>query len=171
MIKWWLQLWLVVLMFFLAPILVILAMPFMRPTDKVNILPSWLQWLNTYDDPGCDQGLYEPAVADKMKYGWYLKTLYWLGWRNQTYGLFYNLAPKIDPKVDALYELGTHGTGSWEFHLVTQDKKTYKEVGYTIGSHTLGYGYKLFSVDRFWHGTEYDGKSRPLFYLQLRKVK
>lgn len=82
--------------FFLTPLLVLCALPFAKSTNTSNIFPKWLQWLNTWDDPGCNQGMYEPQVASKMKYGWYIKTLYWLGWRNQMYGLIYKLVAKYD---------------------------------------------------------------------------
>src|ERR1700752_1135985 len=85
-----------ILSFFLAPVLVLLALPFAKQ-DKTNIFPSWLQWLNTPDDPGCQQGLYEQQVIAVYDWGgFYWKTLYWLGWRNQMYGLFASLCAKYD---------------------------------------------------------------------------
>ena len=86
-----------------SPITVGLLSPFFRK-DPVNVLPSWLQWFNTPDDPGCNQGThlpgdptgtqYEQQVVDfGVRWGWRAKTWYWLGVRNQMYGLFKFLAP------------------------------------------------------------------------------
>lgn len=53
------------------------------------VLPRWLAWFNTPDDPGSTQGQYEPQVKGwLLKYGWRVKTYLWLGWRNQMLGLF-----------------------------------------------------------------------------------
>lgn len=92
--------------FIAAPVLVTLALPFARPSDHANCLPTWLAWLNTPDDPGRDQGMYEPQVAWVYVWGsWYLKTLYWLGIRNQCYGLFASLCARYDgsPVVDSTW--------------------------------------------------------------------
>lgn len=75
-----------------APVLVLLALPFARQ-DPVNILPSWLQWLNTPDDTGGNQGMYEPQIASVYNaLGWHFKTWYWLGIRNTFGGVWKALA-------------------------------------------------------------------------------
>lgn len=81
----------------LAPILVLLALPFIKwdkeaTTDGGNTyvrgdLPGWLDFLSTPDErlPG---GLYEPAVkAIYDKYGQLVTAWYWLGLRNRMHGL------------------------------------------------------------------------------------
>jgi hypothetical protein len=39
-----------------APIAMLLALPFARRTGE-SVLPGWLAWLNTPDDPGPMQGM------------------------------------------------------------------------------------------------------------------
>lgn len=74
----------------LTPVLVLLALPFAQ--RRGDVLPLWM---NTPDDPGPEQGMYEPQVAAVLeRFGWRIKTWYWLGVRNQLNGLFYALAPK-----------------------------------------------------------------------------
>lgn len=92
----WLGLLLLSILALAAPIPLLLALPFARRQTS-PILPRWLAWLNTPDDPGPSQGMYEPQVlAVYNRFGWYVKTWYWLGWRNQLYGLFASLSAKYD---------------------------------------------------------------------------
>jgi hypothetical protein len=80
-----------------APFLVLFTLPFCRE-DFNNVLPSWLQWFNTPDDRGVDQGMYEHQVyLIYHRFGWVVKTWYWLGVRNQLNGLFAVLAPTTGP--------------------------------------------------------------------------
>jgi hypothetical protein len=83
--------------------LVLLILPFIRE-DMNNVLPPWLQWFNTPDDRGWNQGMYEPQVAAVYhRFGWWAKTWYWLGVRNQMYGLF--------------TEIATRTPSSWTVHI------------------------------------------------------
>ena len=90
------------LTFFLAltaPLLVLLALPFIKWDKEATMedesryslvrgdLPKWLDFLSTPDErlPG---GIYEPAVAAiYAKYGATVCSWYWLGLRNRMHGL------------------------------------------------------------------------------------
>jgi hypothetical protein len=64
-------------------------------------------WMNTPDDSDITtQGLYEPQVKAVLdKYGQKVKTWYWLGIRNQMYGLFWKLSESGGPS-----DFRLHGT-------------------------------------------------------------
>jgi hypothetical protein len=97
MIRWLALFALNLVVLVVAPIAVALLLPFAYSGDRFNILRPWALWLNTPDDPGSDQGMYEPAVAQvAARFGWWAKTWYWLGWRNQCYGLFAALCACYD---------------------------------------------------------------------------
>jgi hypothetical protein len=79
-----------------APVLVLLALPFIRWDAEPSAidgqssirgdLPRWLAWLGTPDErlPG---GLYEPAVLSIYKrFGRFFCAWYWLGIRNRVHG-------------------------------------------------------------------------------------
>lgn len=131
----WLGLLLLSIIALAAPIPVLLALPFAR-RDPANIFPGWLQWLNTPDDPGSEQGMYEPAVAAVYaRFGWRVKTWYWLGIRNQMNGLFAALAAKYDgaPVVASTW---------WRF-------KIYSVPGYseiTWPGRRVSFGYKVHTL-------------------------
>jgi hypothetical protein len=139
------------LAFVLCPVLVLLALPFADPNDKVDCLPSWLWWLNTQDDQGRDQGLSEPQVVAKLRYGWYIKTWYWLGIRNQAYALFDSLAPHVTQPIVK----GTAPLGRWL--TLTQDGLFYWL--YLNNYVDVGLGWKLFNADK------------PAFYFRFRPWK
>ena len=81
-----------------SPVLVLLALPFIRwdayksndpsgnyPATRGD-MPKWLSWLSTPDErlPG---GLYEPAVLSIFnRYGRVFCAFYWLGLRNRLHG-------------------------------------------------------------------------------------
>jgi hypothetical protein len=126
----WLALFLLnILVLVLAPVMVICALPFAYREPK-NIFPYWLQWLNTPDDPGCNQGVYEPQVVASLRFGWYFKTWYWLGIRNQCCGLFASLCGKYDgsPVVES----------SW-WKLKIYSVPGYKEITWPGLRVSLGY--------------------------------
>jgi len=165
---WLFQLALVVVMLPLAPVLVLLSLPFVH-RDATNILPPWLQWINTWDDCGENQGMYEPKVKSVYdRFGWWAKTWYWLGIRNQAYGLFHALAPVIRFYDGAVWD--RHGV----LTTVTQDGRIYWQVEFSGDwSATKRYlfrlGWKLFSIERFFTGDktgnpDYD---RPTFCLTI----
>ncbi|WP_367846996.1 hypothetical protein [Rhodoferax sp. WC2427] len=81
-----------------APVLVLLALPFVRWDADLSLdpsgrypatrgdLPGWMAWLGTPDErlPG---GLYEPAVLSIYKrFGRFFCAWYWLGVRNRVHG-------------------------------------------------------------------------------------
>jgi hypothetical protein len=82
-------------------IFVVLAPACMALWALLDWIASWFggscsipAWLNTPDDPGPNQGMYEPQIADLYKtFGQRFKTWYWLGIRNQVNGLTYMIAP------------------------------------------------------------------------------
>ena len=143
--SWCLQFVLTLVMLFMTPLLVALALPFAKSDNKTNIFPSWLQWINTYDDTGCDQGLYEPQVAAKMKYGWYVKTWYWLGIRNQCYTLFWALSPEPKDRIHS-------ETAGWKIIKTSEGYFCYLSKRCDVGV-----GWKLFNAD-----------GRTTFYLRPR---
>lgn len=80
--------------FLLDGLSLVLELPILVLILALGLPVPW--WANTPDDPNPEtQGLYEAQVADvRIKYGQFIKTLYWLWWRNRCYGLFWRLAPK-----------------------------------------------------------------------------
>ena len=151
------QLMLAIACLFVVPVLVLACFPFMRQYDKANVLPAWLQWLNTWDDPGCDQGEYEPQVVwVHVHFGWWVKTWYWLGIRNQAYGLFYALAPQFRFYTpDCVYTKNSY------WLTVVQDGRTWFNYvrAFTVGSKTVTvrFGWKLFSITQFLDGSDKTG--------------
>jgi len=163
-----------------TPITTLLILPLAKQ-NGYNIFPPWLQWFNTYDDTGENQGLYEtqvyswftlpttfgqwllsvlpswfprpstPKISLLQTIGWYLKTWYWLGIRNQMYGLFYTLAPHVTEKVIATE------TSAWKVLRLDQDGKHY--FCFLSKRCDVGWGWKLFNSDK------------PTFYLRLRPWK
>jgi hypothetical protein len=145
-VRWFFLLILVGITFVLTPIIMFLALPFLRQSVD-NVLPKSLQFLNTYDDLGMNQGMYEPQVKWMYNhFGWYVKTYYWLGIRNQCYTLFNWLAPT--PGVRAVIM-----TPNWRI--------LYTPGGYFcfLNRHRdIGFGWKLFNAGktsfyfrpRFW---------------------
>jgi hypothetical protein len=132
-----------------APMLMLLALPFARRTGE-TVLPGWLAWLNTPDDPGPMQGMYESqvklvekdaediaAIVDKVtsiqkRFGWYVKTWYWLGIRNQCYGLFAALCGRYNgAKVSETF--------CWKFKIYSVPG--YREI--TWPGRRVSFGYKV----------------------------
>lgn len=135
-LRWLGLLCLTVVVLVAAPALAALALPFADPNDRDNVFPTWLQWLNTWDDPGCDQGLYEPQVAAVyVACGWYGKTWYWLGIRNQCYGLFELLDDTYDgsPVVESRW---------WKFKVYSC--QGYKEI--TWPERRVSFGFKVHTL-------------------------
>jgi hypothetical protein len=115
-----------------APIAMLLALPFARRTGD-SVLPGWLAWLNTPDDPGPMQGMYEPQVAAvRERFGWLVKTWYWLGIRNQCYGLFAALCGRYNgAKVSETF--------CWKFKIYSVPG--YREI--TWPGRRVSFGYKV----------------------------
>jgi len=103
-----------------APLLMLLALPFVRWDDQPSTardgsttirgdLPKWLSWLSTPDErlPG---GLYVPDLLDVLtKHGEHIASWYWLGVRNRLFGLRMALgkpATEYIPDVRGWYECG-----------------------------------------------------------------
>jgi len=179
------MIWLAQLLIMLAalptvPFIMLVAVWFQdRTTGR---MPVGLRWLETYDDLGPQQGMYEPAVVWWFNhFGWRAKQWYWLGWRNQVYTLFWRMAPAIGGQNCTMYRLGNHGVGTWSYKLspdFANNPLVYFEKGHTFRafwkSWTIGWGWKLFSVERFLdpsQPTKPGPLDRPLFYLQVRPVK
>jgi hypothetical protein len=134
----------------------LLALPFARKSGATT-LPAALSWLNTPDDPSPAQGMYEPQVAWVSEHlGWYVKTWYWLGLRNQLNGLFSALAP-ISAVGDATTASGPYpstkspfraGTG---FYTIRHNGNRYfefKAVGQwsTVKCWQFGIGWKVNAI-------------------------
>lgn len=111
------------------------ALPFVRRSGA-NVLPSWLQWLNTPDDPGPDQGMYEAQVAAVYaRFGWVVKTWYWLGLRNQLNGLFAILSGKYD---------GSEVRVSRRWKFVIYSVPGYSEITWPL--RRVSFGYKVHTL-------------------------
>lgn len=160
-VNWIGQFALTLVSYILTPILMFLVLPFVRQNSD-NVLPKSLQLFNTYDDLGQNQGLYEsqvyawfilpttfgqwllgvlpswfprpstPSISLLQTVGFYLKTWYWLGIRNQCYTLFYWIAPTVG-------QVSKRETSNWKI--------------LTSGSYwcilnknvDVGFGWKLFN--------------------------
>ena len=112
----------------LCPLLMLLALPFIRwdlvpstgqwGTHPVirGSLPRWLSWLETPDErlPG---GLYEDTHrALYERWGKWVASYVWLGWRNRLHGLGYALgkpATFYDPEQLGLWE--REEDGIWKY--------------------------------------------------------
>jgi hypothetical protein len=175
-LSWLFQLVLLIVVTVLTPFIMAVAVWFQdRLTGR---MPAPLRFLETYDDLGPSQGMYEPAVAAVYaRWGWRAKQWYWLGVRNQCYTLFWWLAPAIDQEpLTSIFETGTHGgPGPWHYELRTHDGRIYFERGWTgkwssTKKWTIGIGWKIFSVDRFFgpRAAVPTVMDRPLFYLQIK---
>lgn len=172
-IKWILQLVVMIGVNTFTPLIMVVAVWFQdRVTGRMPLL---LRFLETYDDLGPDQGMYEPKV--KMiydRFGWRAKQWYWLGIRNQCYTLFFWMAPVIDYYGVARYtHAGSRGDPHWNA-FIEQFGTVHFEFGWswrysaTKGG-SFGFGWKIFSVDRFLTGDKTGtDKDRPLFYLQVK---
>jgi hypothetical protein len=147
-LRWILLLFLTIVVFLTTPFMVLMVVPFLQKSLE-NVLPKNLQFLNTYDDLGMNQGMYEPQVKWVYDYfGWYVKTWYWLGLRNQCYTLFNWLAPEINPRPSV------RETKNWKIQTV--------DSGQFLILHKtkdVGFGWKLFNIPgkcsfyfrpRFW---------------------
>jgi hypothetical protein len=103
-----------------APLLMLLALPFIKWDDEPSTardgsttirgdLPNWLTWLSTPDErlPG---GLYVAALNDVLaKHGKHIASWYWLGIRNRMFGLrmvFGKPATEYIPDVRGWYQNG-----------------------------------------------------------------
>lgn len=118
---------------FIVPFILLLILPFSKSVeDKVNPkeqlvvprrkLPDMFKWLETPDEklPG---GMYESTVADIYdKWGWFIASWYWLGWRNVAFGLAWEFLGKPasnymvnlsqwEKKEEGIYERRTHFLG------------------------------------------------------------
>jgi hypothetical protein len=127
--------------------------------DGPNSLPSWLYFLNTWDDLIPTQG--EKDVASvawvRTHLGWYVKTWYWLGLRNQSYGLFHMIPGPTDwPNTSWVQSLPsariytasmlTGGKAYFEWHL----------------PYVLRFGWKLKDIIDSKHTPD----DRPMFCFQ-----
>jgi len=102
--RWLAFLLLTVVTFIVAPFLVI-------PFAIAQRVP-W--WMNTPDDPDLEkQGLYEPQVKWWYdRFGQRVKTWYWLGWRNQMYGLFWRLSVHAPEGATRYYSVPDYPKGN-----------------------------------------------------------
>ena len=123
--------------FILAPILVTVTLPFWAWRRTVNpLMPPWLAWLNTPDDPTGAQGTYEPAVrAIEANFGWTVKTIYWLGVRN-TFGGMWKALARPGPEL-----------GEWPVYGFVQTKGPYRAGVW------LGWSASAWEFDAVWPWT------------------
>lgn len=135
----------------LCPAMVLLALPFVRWDDHETpgqwgthsvirgSLPRWLSWLETPDErlPG---GLYEDAHrALYERYGKWLASYVWLGWRNRLHGLAYSTG-----KETTGYKPNDVPLGMWERGDVWQYTKQ-------LGPLRFVAGYQIYALAaRYW---------------------
>jgi hypothetical protein len=145
----------------LAPLLVLLVLPFARwdaePTDGYlrGDLPDWASWLSTPDErlPG---GLYEPAhLALFEKYGKWVASWVWLGWRNPLFGLSFTFGK---PAIDYMPEMVAM-TGLWE-----RAEDAIWQYGARLGSLKFACGYKVYRlpIGSFWAVPCFTVMNRPI---------
>jgi len=145
----------------LCPVLVLLALPFIRWDKQASLdrhgkdltvrgdLPDWLSWLSTPDErlPG---GLYEPAHRSLFdKYGKWVASWYWLGVRNCFMGLSMAVgkaATGYIPDVRGWYQAGD----VWQYSV-------------QLGPLRFVTGHKVYRLltGEFW--------AAPCFTLMMRK--
>lgn len=147
----------------LAPVLMLFALPFIRWDDyespgqwgthpvKRGSLPEWLSWLSSPDErlPG---GLYEDAHrALYEKYGKWVASYVWLGWRNRMHGLAYACGEETTgyKPVDA-------PSGLWERDNIWQYTKK-------IGPFLFVAGFQIYYTlnQKFWAVPVCSIKYRP----------
>jgi hypothetical protein len=146
----------------LCPVLMLLALPCIRWDDTPSTgqwgthfvirgsLPRWLSWLETPDErlPG---GLYEESHLELYeRYGKWVASYVWLGWRNRLHGLAYSLGHettgyKPDDAPQGLWERGD----DWQY--VKQ-----------LGPLRFVAGWQIYALaDRYWAVPVLSIKSRP----------
>lgn len=146
----------------LCPVLMLLALPFIRwdlvpsagqwGTHPVvrGSLPGWLSWLETPDErlPG---GLYEDAHrALYERCGKWLASYVWLGWRNRLHGLAYACGHETTG-----HKPGDEITGLWQRGDVWQYVKQIGPLRFVVG-------YQIYALaDRYWAAPVFSIKSRP----------
>jgi len=115
-------------------------------------------WMNTPDDTDLEhQGLYEPQVLWWFAhFGQRVKTWYWLGWRNQYYGLFWHLsaqAPKDTTRIYSSPLYPSPGKPGFCHVRMTVGGRTFHEwnwiANYPGGKHCIQIrvGWKLAEMD------------------------
>jgi hypothetical protein len=144
-----------------APLLVLLALPFARwdakPTEGYirGDLPSWAYWISTPDErlPG-DLGISEHRSLFE-KYGMWFASWYWLGIRNPLFGLSF-IFGKI--AVDYMPEMVSM-TGLWE-----RAEDGIWQYGARIGSFKFACGYKVYKlpIGSFWAVPCFTVMHRPI---------
>lgn len=146
----------------LCPVLMLLALPFVRWDDHASpgqwgthivirgSLPRWLAWLETPDErlPG---GLYEEGHLELYeRYGKWVASYVWLGWRNRLHGLAYACGHETSG-----YKPDSETTGLWERGDVWQYVKQ-------LGPLRFVAGWQIYCLtDRYWAVPVCSIKSRP----------
>lgn len=165
-VKWLGQFMLMIVATLGTPFVMLLVLPFLK-RDTTNVLPKALQFLNTYDDLGSDQGMYETQVKWVYDhFGWYVKTWYWLGLRNQCYTLFFWLAPVIDFQKASF-------TSDGSSYFLEQGNSVYFDFVWTgnwssTKKWTITLGWKLRSISDLIRTNKGTDRDRPTFDFQIR---
>lgn len=87
------------------------------PLIKRYVLPKFFKWLETPDEmlPG---GLYEPTMLNIYnRYGWWVSSWIWLGFRNVCHGLWWPLGKEVPKKLREMspeeqVDAGIHSTAT-----------------------------------------------------------
>lgn len=153
--------------FFLAPFVVLAADKFTGRLPR----PFW--WMETPDVrlPG---DMAEKAVFSLYKrFGWYLTSLYWVGWRNRAYGLSSALAFKPDRGMPmkwwGLRDISDDGPNrGWAFFRIGPAWEFYAVLGRKLGLRVrVGYKLQPFFQNDDWSNPLW---GMPVLHISLRKL-
>lgn len=142
---------------FVAPILVIIPILFMKevqeplsgkhynqPNIKRYKLPKYFSWMETPDEL-LPCGMYEPT-CEKIynKFGKYVASWYWIGLRNVGHGISWTLGKEVPKKIKSISTLELQ-----QFGLFTT---TYKVLGikFMLGWKTYNDWYRTKTVEGYW---------------------
>ena len=136
-------------------------------------LPRAFAWMETPDNrlPG---DLNEPTVwAVYKRWGWYLCSVYWLGWRNKAYGLSARLRYRPEPPVRMSYSgnpnvSDDNGERGWCWFRMGKAREFYAVVGHKFGLRVrVGYKLQPFFQNSDWSNPLWGS---PVLHLSLRKL-
>lgn len=136
-------------------------------------LPKGFAWMETPDNP-LPGDLREPLVAKMyLRAGFYLTSVYWLGWRNKAYGLGAILAFRPKPG-DQLRWWGNRDVSDdsaqrgWAFFRLGKAWEFYAVYGRKFGVRVrLGYKLQPFFQNTDWSNPLWGS---PVIHFSLRKL-
>lgn len=150
---------------FLAPIVCAFA--------RYGSLPKPFRWMETPDNP-LPGDLREPLVRKVYeRFGFYLCSVYWLGWRNRAYGLSMRLAFRPTKYMRMRY-WGNRDVSDdsaqrgWAFFRIGRAWEFYAVVGKTFGLRVrVGYKLQPFFQTDDWSNPLW---GMPVLHLSVRRM-